>query len=75
MDKLGVTAVPTFVTGRYGVVGAQPYDMLEVIRCIVDYGEFVQVQEPSDLLLIVDTRYYPVGGLEPRRQSHDEAFG
>ena len=23
----------------------QPYDMLEVIRCIVDYGEFVQVQE------------------------------
>ena len=23
----------------------QPYDMLDVIRCIVDYGEFVQVQE------------------------------
>lgn len=23
----------------------QPYDMLEVIRCIADYGEFVQVQE------------------------------
>lgn len=23
----------------------QPYDVLEVIRCIVDYGEFVQVQE------------------------------
>jgi predicted DsbA family dithiol-disulfide isomerase len=26
---LGVTAVPTFVAGRYGVVGAQPYDILE----------------------------------------------
>ena len=23
----------------------QPYDVLDVIRCIVDYGEFVQVQE------------------------------
>lgn len=23
----------------------QPYDVLEVIRCILDYGEFVQVQE------------------------------
>lgn len=23
----------------------QPYDVLEVIRCLVDYGEFVQVQE------------------------------
>lgn len=25
----GVTGVPTFVAGRYGVVGAQPYDVLE----------------------------------------------
>jgi predicted DsbA family dithiol-disulfide isomerase len=27
--ELGVTAVPTFVAGRYGIVGAQPYDELE----------------------------------------------
>jgi predicted DsbA family dithiol-disulfide isomerase len=27
--QLGVTGVPTFVAGRYGVVGAQPYEMLE----------------------------------------------
>jgi predicted DsbA family dithiol-disulfide isomerase len=27
--ELGVTAVPTFVMGGYGVVGAQPYEMLE----------------------------------------------
>ena len=26
----------------------QPYDMLEVIRCIVDYGEFEQVQDFLD---------------------------
>ena len=26
---LGVTGVPTFVCGRYGVVGAQPYEELE----------------------------------------------
>jgi predicted DsbA family dithiol-disulfide isomerase len=26
---LGVTGVPTFVAGRYGVVGAQPYEALE----------------------------------------------
>jgi predicted DsbA family dithiol-disulfide isomerase len=25
---LGVTGVPTFVAGGYGVVGAQPYEML-----------------------------------------------
>jgi predicted DsbA family dithiol-disulfide isomerase len=27
--QIGVTAVPTFVVGRYGVVGAQPYEVLE----------------------------------------------
>jgi predicted DsbA family dithiol-disulfide isomerase len=27
--RLGVTGVPTFVAGRHGVVGAQPYEMLE----------------------------------------------
>ena len=27
--QLGVTGVPTFVAGRYGVVGAQPYEALE----------------------------------------------
>ncbi len=27
--QYGVTGVPTFVAGRYGVVGAQPYDVLE----------------------------------------------
>ncbi len=27
--ELGVTAVPTFVIGDYGLVGAQPYDQLE----------------------------------------------
>jgi predicted DsbA family dithiol-disulfide isomerase len=27
--RYGVTGVPTFVAGRYGVVGAQPYDTLE----------------------------------------------
>ena len=25
----GVTGVPTFVAGQYGVVGAQPYEVLE----------------------------------------------
>jgi hypothetical protein len=25
----GITGVPTFVAGRYGVVGAQPYEVLE----------------------------------------------
>jgi predicted DsbA family dithiol-disulfide isomerase len=27
----GVTGVPTFVAGRYGVVGAQPYEVLEAL--------------------------------------------
>ena len=27
--QLGVTGVPTFVAGGYGLVGAQPYEMLE----------------------------------------------
>src|SRR5690349_7584761 len=27
--QIGVTGVPTFVAGRYGVVGAQPYETLE----------------------------------------------
>jgi predicted DsbA family dithiol-disulfide isomerase len=27
--EVGVTGVPTFVAGGYGVVGAQPYEMLE----------------------------------------------
>ena len=27
--EYGVTGVPTFVAGRYGVVGAQPYETLE----------------------------------------------
>jgi predicted DsbA family dithiol-disulfide isomerase len=31
--RLGVTGVPTFVAGRYGVVGAQPYEVLaELVR-------------------------------------------
>ena len=28
-QQMGVTGVPTFVAGGYGVVGAQPYEMLE----------------------------------------------
>ena len=27
--RIGVTGVPTFVAGRHGVVGAQPYEVLE----------------------------------------------
>ena len=27
--EYGITGVPTFVIGRYGVVGAQPYEALE----------------------------------------------
>ena len=34
--SLGVTAVPTFVVGRNGVVGAQPYEVLE--RLVVEGG-------------------------------------
>jgi predicted DsbA family dithiol-disulfide isomerase len=26
--QYGITGVPTFVVGRYGVVGAQPYESL-----------------------------------------------
>ena len=40
--RYGVTGVPTFVVGRYGVVGAQPYEALE---------ELVQkatTQEPAE---------------------------
>jgi len=40
--RYGVTGVPTFVVGRYGVVGAQPYEALE---------ELVQkatAQEPAE---------------------------
>ena len=29
MHQYGVTGVPTFVAARYGVVGAQPYEVLE----------------------------------------------
>jgi len=29
--QYGITGVPTFVAGRYGVVGAQPYDALEAL--------------------------------------------
>lgn len=34
--ELGVTGVPTFVAGGYGVVGAQPYEMLE--RLVTEAG-------------------------------------
>jgi len=40
--RYGITGVPTFVVGRYGVVGAQPYEALE---------ELVQkaaTQEPAE---------------------------
>jgi predicted DsbA family dithiol-disulfide isomerase len=29
--EYGITGVPTFVAGRYGVVGAQPYETLEAL--------------------------------------------
>jgi predicted DsbA family dithiol-disulfide isomerase len=29
--QYGITGVPTFVAGRYGVVGAQPYETLEAL--------------------------------------------
>ena len=29
--QYGVTGVPTFVAARYGVVGAQPYEVLELL--------------------------------------------
>jgi predicted DsbA family dithiol-disulfide isomerase len=34
--ELGITGVPTFVTGRYAVVGAQPYEQLE--RLVLQAG-------------------------------------
>jgi predicted DsbA family dithiol-disulfide isomerase len=39
--RYGVTGVPTFVVGRYGVVGAQPYEALEqlVRRASPEAGE------------------------------------
>jgi predicted DsbA family dithiol-disulfide isomerase len=34
--RYGITGVPTFVAGRYGVVGAQPYEALEeLVRKVV----------------------------------------
>jgi predicted DsbA family dithiol-disulfide isomerase len=29
--QYGITGVPTFVVGHYGVVGAQPYEALEAL--------------------------------------------
>ena len=29
--QIGVTGVPTFVAGGYGVVGAQPYESIEAL--------------------------------------------
>jgi predicted DsbA family dithiol-disulfide isomerase len=38
--RLGVTGVPTFVAGRYGVVGAQPYETLEhLVQKAAEEGE------------------------------------
>ena len=38
--RYGVTGVPTFVVGRYGVVGAQPYEALaELVRKAAPEGE------------------------------------
>ncbi|MEE8667082.1 MAG: acyl-CoA carboxylase subunit beta [Bifidobacterium mongoliense] len=42
----------------------QPYDMLDVIRCLVDYGEFVQIQElyaTSALVGFACMEGHPVG--------------
>ncbi|RBP97640.1 methylmalonyl-CoA carboxyltransferase [Bifidobacterium aemilianum] len=42
----------------------QPYDVMDVIRCIVDYGEFVQVQElyaPSAMVGLACMEGHPVG--------------
>ena len=44
--QYGITGVPTFVAGRYGVVGAQPYEALEQL---VDEGE--QAMLPGSELL------------------------
>jgi predicted DsbA family dithiol-disulfide isomerase len=40
--RYGVTGVPTFVIGRYGVVGAQPYEALEGLV------EKAATQEPAE---------------------------
>jgi predicted DsbA family dithiol-disulfide isomerase len=38
--RYGVTGVPTFVAGRHGVVGAQPYEVLEqLVRTAASRGE------------------------------------
>ena len=38
--QFGITGVPTFVAGRYGVVGAQPYEALEqLVRKAATSGE------------------------------------
>jgi len=38
--RYGVTGVPTFVVGRYGVVGAQPYEALEqLVRKAASQGD------------------------------------
>ena len=37
--RIGVTGVPTFVAGRYGVVGAQPYETLEELVRRAGAGE------------------------------------
>src|SRR5262252_5504794 len=38
--QYGITGVPTFVVGRYGVVGAQPYEALEqLVRKATAPGE------------------------------------
>ena len=37
--QYGITGVPTFVAGRYGVVGAQPYETLEALVEKVRSGE------------------------------------
>ena len=40
--RYGITGVPTFVVGRYGVVGAQPYEALE------ELVQKVATQEPAE---------------------------
>jgi predicted DsbA family dithiol-disulfide isomerase len=40
--RYGVTGVPTFVVGRYGVVGAQPYEALEGLV------QKAETQEPAE---------------------------
>jgi predicted DsbA family dithiol-disulfide isomerase len=38
--RYGVTGVPTFVAGRYGVVGAQPYEVLEqLVQKVAEEGD------------------------------------